>query len=112
MKRNLRYITILVGCLLAVVIVCSQVYTSQIKVASSTEHTDDSSDESQGEATFSMASFSLPSPLNVQINLDPHFLFEIVFESVTKDVPQTAVPSIEEKFFTTLFRVIISPNAP
>jgi hypothetical protein len=61
---------------------------------------------------MSMASFSLPSPVNVQINLDPHCLFEIVFENVKAEVPHTSLPSIEEKLLITLFRVIIAPNAP
>jgi hypothetical protein len=111
MKSNFRYITVILGCLLAMVIVCSQVYTSSSAKCLVTQEQNEESQHPQ-EATVSMASFSLPSPVNVQINLDPHCLFEIVFRTVSKDTPDTAVPSIEEKFFTTLFRVIIAPNAP
>jgi hypothetical protein len=112
MKRNIRLLTVFVGCLLAMVIVCSQVYSLQSKISSTTEQTDDSSSEDSNSASISMASFSLPSPVNVQINLDPHCLFEIVFENVKAEVPHTSLPSIEEKLLITLFRVIIAPNAP
>ena len=114
MKTNLRYVTIFFGCLLAVVIVCSQVYSASSKFIVSTEETSQDSsttDESQ-EASFTMATFSLPAPVNVQINLDPHCLFEIVFENVKEEVPHMSLPSVDEKLMVTLFRVIISPNAP
>ncbi|HEY0744012.1 MAG TPA: hypothetical protein VGD40_21245 [Chryseosolibacter sp.] len=115
MKRNLRYITIFFGCLLAVVIVCSQVYSAQAKLVVLTEQATDDTTSSEGEsgnATISMATFSLPAPVSVQINLDPHCLFEIVFEDVKEEISHTNLPSIEEKLMVTLFRVIISPNAP
>jgi hypothetical protein len=111
MKRNIRILTVVVGCLLAMVIVCSQVYSSHTKLSISKEQTDKSADDSSS-ASISMASFSLPSPVNVQINLDPHCLFEIVFEDVKEEIPCTALPSVEEKLMVTLFRVIIAPNAP
>lgn len=104
--------TVIVGCLLAMVIVCSQVYSAQSKLSVITEQSDDSSADESNSASISMASFSLPSPVNVQINLDPHCLFEIVFENVKEEVPHTTLPSVEEKLMVTLFRVIIAPNAP
>lgn len=112
MKRNIRLLTVFAGCLLAVVIVCSQVYSAQSKISVTVEHSDDSSADDSKSASFSMASFSLPSPVNVQINLDPHCLFEIVFEHVKEEAPTTSLPSVEEKLMVTLFRVIIAPNAP
>jgi hypothetical protein len=112
MKRNIRLLTVFIGCLLAVVIVCSQVYSAQSKISVTTEQADDSSTDDSNSASIGMASFSLPSPVNVQINLDPHCLFEIVFEHVKEEVPHTNLPSVEEKLMITLFRVIIAPNAP
>lgn len=110
MKTNLRYITIIIGCLLAVVIVCSQVYSTQCKSVDTEQS--EGEDQQSDAASISMASFSLPSPVNVQINLDPHCLFEIVFENAEAETPVDSDSSIEEKFFLTLFRVIIAPNAP
>jgi hypothetical protein len=112
MKRNIRLLTVFVGCLLAMVIVCSQVYVGQSKVSVSTEQGDDSLPNDSNSASISMASFSLPAPVSVQINLDPHCLFEILFEHVKEEVPHTSLPSVEEKLMVTLFRVIIAPNAP
>lgn len=112
MKRNIKVLTVILGCLLAMVIVCSQVYVGQSKFSVTTAQSDESSQDESNSASFSMASFSLPSPVNVQINLDPHCLFEIVFEDVKEEIPQTSLPSVEEKLMVTLFRVIIAPNAP
>jgi hypothetical protein len=104
--------TVFVGCLLALVRVWSQIYTSQANAKVKSEVASNAADDNSEEASFSMASFSLPSPVHVQINLDPHCLFEIIFEDAKAEAPQVSLPSIEEKLFVTLFRVIISPNAP
>lgn len=104
--------TIVFGCLLAMAIVCSQVYSAQLKFSAAAEQSSDSSSDDSEKASFSMATFSLPAPVSVQINLDPHCLFEITFEDVKEETPHTTLPSVEEKLLITLFRVIISPNAP
>ena len=110
------WITI-VGCILATVIICAQLlaYYSpsfQNKSVVKTDQKENSKEEKQ-EARIVIASFSIPSPVHVQLNLDPHLLFEIVFE----DDAETKTPAIEsssfsQKLLVTLFRVIISPNAP
>jgi hypothetical protein len=104
--------TVFVGCLLAMVILCSQMYTAHVNAKVKSELASDATDKDSEEASFSMASFSLPSPVHVQINLDPHCLFEILFEDEKAETPQVSLRSIEEKLFVTLFRVIIAPNAP
>jgi hypothetical protein len=108
-----RYITMTLGCLLVVVIVCSQFFSlantsHDLKKPVTTEQTEDTGDQ----AYISLPSFSLPSPVHVQINLDSHCLFEILFENKQTSGTPTYISGCTQKFFTTLFRVIISPNAP
>jgi hypothetical protein len=109
------WITI-VGCLLAAVIVCTQLfaYCSPSFNDQSVVKTEQTADtHEQDEARIVIASFSLPSPVHVQMNLDPHLLFEILFEDdVETRTPAIESASVSQKFLVTLFRVIISPNAP
>jgi hypothetical protein len=101
------------GCLLVVVIACSQFFSlantpDDSKKLVATEQTEDTDDQ----AYISLPSFSLPSPIHVQINLDSHCLFEILFEDKQTSGTSTHVSCFTQKLFATLFRVIISPNAP
>jgi hypothetical protein len=117
MQSKKQILITIVGCVLAAVIICSQLFayyspSFQNKSLVKTEQKEDSKEEKQ-EAKIVIASFSLPSPVHVQMNLDPHLLFEILFE----DDAETKTPAIEsssfsQKLLVTLFRVIISPNAP
>jgi hypothetical protein len=100
----------LLGCLLVVVIGCSQFLGTQSQPESKSLKTEQKSDADH-VSYISLPSFSLPSPVHVQINLDFHCLFEILFESREKRDLSVEVPSFGQ-FFVTLFRVIISPNAP
>jgi hypothetical protein len=50
--------------------------------------------------------------VHVQVNLNPYCLFEIFFE---EDIDEEHVEEdafYPDRFFETMFRVIISPNAP
>jgi hypothetical protein len=110
------WITI-VGCVLAAVIICAQLFayyspSFQSKSLTKTEQKENSKEENQ-EAKIVIASYSIPSPVHVQMNLDPHLLFEILFEDDAETkIPALESSSVSQKFLVTLFRVIISPNAP
>lgn len=96
-------------------IVCSQLFAMQHTVSEDVSALSAQAADEQNEdhSYISIASFSLPSPVTVQLNLDPHFLFEIVLEDAAKQEDHTVDPSpVAQKLLTTLFRVIISPNAP
>ena len=107
----------MVGCVLAAIIICSQLFayyspSFQNKSVVKTEQQENSEDEKQ-EAKIVIASFSIPSPVHVQMNLDPHLLFEILFEDDAEaKTPAIESSSFSQKLLVTLFRVIISPNAP
>lgn len=102
------------GSLLAVVIVCLQFFHFNQPLSKAEVKTEqqESSPSNGEEAIISIASFSIPSPVNVTINLDAYCLFEILFEQSTERDTSAEAPLRPEKLFFTLFRVIISPNAP
>lgn len=113
-KEKLHIATILLGSLLALAITFSQYLSPECTTCSEKvkiEQTENSSDE-ENSAFISLPSFSIPAPVNVQVSLDPYCLFEIFFE---EDIDEDYVEDEEsyaDRFFETMFRVIISPNAP
>lgn len=105
----------MLGCLLAIAMVCSQFFglacthAENKKNAVKTEQSENTSDQA---SYISLPSFSLPSPVHVEINLDSHCLFEIIYEDKQECGTSLDAPNFTTKLFSTLFRVIISPNAP
>jgi len=117
MKRKLkiRSFTIAIGILLALVMTLTQLFQAQVSGFGKKEtRTEQQSSNHQGdEAYISLSSFSLPSAaVHLQVNLDPYCLFEILFEKEHQQPEASRVPLHPEKLLQTLFRVIISPNAP
>jgi hypothetical protein len=114
MNKEIRFTSLIIGSLLSVIIVCSQFF--QLHATSNSEKlTKTEQQESQApseEVILSLPSFSLPSSIQVALNLDAYCLFEILFEEAETTDSSNEAPSYPEKFFMTLFRVIISPNAP
>lgn len=111
-KNRIQYFTIFIGCLLAMVIVCSNVLAYHVKdqAKAKTEKSDES--QSENQVVISMPTFSLPSPVHVEMKLDFHCLFEILFEEDREHNDASDFPSASRKLLVTLFQVIISPNAP
>jgi hypothetical protein len=113
-KNRLHSFTLIVGSILALAIAFSQFLTPE-RVASAekvkTEQNGNKADN-ETEAFVALPSFSLPAPVHVQVNLNPYCLFEIFFE---EDIDENNVEENllhPDRFFETMFRVIISPNAP
>lgn len=116
MTKTHKNWTLFFGILTALVIVLSQLFWFQAatftKKVAETEQKKDAAKEATQEAQISLPSSSLPSTNTVVVEHDFSFIHEILFEKensteVSKSVLQTA-----GKFFQTLFRAIISPNAP
>lgn len=113
-KNRLHIFTLIVGSILALAIAFSQFLTPE-RVSSTekvkTEQTGNKA-ANETEAFVALPSFSLPAPVHVQVNLNPYCLFEIFFE---EDIDENNVEENllhPDRFFETMFRVIISPNAP
>lgn len=113
-KERSHTASIFLGSLLAAAIVFSQYLTPECLFSAkkvNTEQTEKTSDDSK-TAFISLPTFSIPAPLSVQVNLIPHCLFEFFFQENIDDNYATDDESYTDRFFQTMFRVIISPNAP
>lgn len=114
MKKNIQTLTLVFGLILAIAIVCAQVFSFQAADAKGkvvkTEQNQKKSEQS--ECVISAPSISLPSSSNVTPSLEVYYLFEIIFEAEVPAVPFDQCKLQPQKLFRTLFSVIISPNAP
>lgn len=101
------------GVILAVAIICSNVWTNHFTKATEAAKTEQSSD-TKSDTTFeffSAPTLSPPSVFNVHFSLDSFCLFDLSYESIEED-SEVSDPIEPPKLLLTLFRVIISPNAP
>ncbi len=113
-RKDTKIVTTFMGVLVALAIVCSQLFyfqpASALKKETKTEqHQSENSDE---QVYFSVPSTSLPSSTHVELNPNVFLLFEILFEENTYLVPEFIVAIPLGQFFRTVFGVTISPNAP
>ena len=113
-KERLHISTLIIGSILAVAIAFSDFLAIDSPPSSEkakTEQTTNLPDEETG-SFISLPSFSLPAPVHLQSNLNPYCLFEIFHEEDIDENQDTGNPLSPHRFFETMFRVIISPNAP
>lgn len=97
------------GIVLALAIICSNVWTNHFTKEKEVTKTEQSSD-----ATFefySAPTLSPPSVFHVNLSLDVFCLFDLTYESLNEH-SEVSDPIEPPKLLLTLFRVIISPNAP
>jgi hypothetical protein len=113
MKNKIQISTIVIGLLLAAAVVCSHVFhliaEPSIEKGSKTEQTETSGED----FTFTTAPTTTPpASAHVHSNLLAYLIFEII-QPQTREVTRSTNPSTHAgKLLLTLFRVIISPNAP
>jgi hypothetical protein len=114
MKERLHISTLIIGSILACAIAFSQFLTKEVPISGEKAKTEQSQDSPEKEtgSYISLPSFSLPAPVHVQANLNPYCLFEIFFEEDTDENQEEENLLYTDRFFETMFRVIISPNAP
>ncbi|MGC1244533.1 MAG: hypothetical protein WA874_23295 [Chryseosolibacter sp.] len=113
-KERLHLATLIFGSILALAIAFSQFVPPASPGHIEKAKTEQAENTAGKDAAsfISLPSFSLPAPIHLQVNLDPHCLFEIFFEE-DKDENQVEDDLLHtDRFFETMFRVIISPNAP
>jgi H+/gluconate symporter-like permease len=114
-KKRLHTLTIVMGVITALVMVCSQLFFFEVakytKKDVKTEKHEQQHEED--ESYISLPSFSQPtSSAHVSLSHKPFCLFEILFENNKEEVDTHTIPLSLGKFLQTLFRVTISPNAP
>jgi hypothetical protein len=114
-KEKIHLLTIMAGLLLAIAIVFSQVFQSQLTthLKHDVKKTEQKKTDNQEEQLYSAApSFSLPSSVQLHLNVEAYCLFEIVCSEEQHQSDSHESPLRPQKLFQTLFRVIIAPNAP
>ena len=114
MKRHeTKIVTMALGILVALAIVCSQLFYFQPTSISKKETKTEQHQENSGDqVSFSVPSTSLPSSVHVVLNPDVFLLFEILFEENVSKIPELTVAIPLGQFFRTVFGLTISPNAP
>jgi len=116
MKSLLKYkiVTLLTGIATASVIVFSQLFYFQAanycQEKAETEQHDQKTDAP--ERYISIPSSTITSTSHIEINQDLSFVIEILFKKETDEESNHTISLPVNKFFHTLFRFIISPNAP
>lgn len=115
-KERVHTLTIIMGVITAFVMVFSQVFyfqpSSFAKKEIKTEKQEKQQDD-KNDSYISLPSFSQPtSSVHVELDQKPLCLFEIFFGKGTEENSEHDIPLSLGKFFQTLFRVIIAPNAP
>ena len=113
-KEKLHTASMIIGSMLALLIAFSQFLMPECGDSTEKVKTEQSGKTAGEEEPIyiSLPTYSLPVPINVQVNLDAYCLFEILFEEdIDEDYVEEHV-SYTDRFFETMFQVIISPNAP
>lgn len=115
MKSLFRHkiLTLSAGIVTAGIIVFSQLFYFQAATYCqekvNTEHEQKSD---APESYISIPSSTISSTSNIEIHQDLSFVLEILFEKKTDEESNNTISLPVNKFFHTLFRFIISPNAP
>jgi hypothetical protein len=114
MNRNHKNWTLSLGIITATVIVLSQLFWFQTadfsKKKAATEQTEDANQ--QEVAHISLPSPSIPTGTSVEQGQKSSFIQVLLFEEGKDSEIPTSLPTVVGKFFKTLFRVLIAPNAP
>lgn len=116
MKSLFRHkiLTLLAGIATAAVIIFSQLFYFQAanycQEKAETEQQDQKKDGP--ETHISIPSSTISSSSHIEITQDLSFVLEILFERESKEEEVTRISLPVNRFFQTLFRFIISPNAP
>lgn len=119
-SKAFKYGSLFIGLLAAVVIILSQslafeepakTIKEKIKKESAAK-TDGQSTDNNNVSTLTISTTSFPAAAQINFFQDAFCLFEILFsnEDASTDSLPIAVPL--SKFYSTLLRVFISPNAP
>jgi hypothetical protein len=116
MKSLFRHkiLTLLAGIATAGVIVFSQLFYFQ--AANYCQEKADTEQQAQkkdgSETHISIPSSSISSSTHIELTHDLVFILDALFESDSNEGEATSISLPANRFFQTLFRFIISPNAP
>jgi len=117
MKSLFRHkiLTLLAGIATAGVIVFSQLFYFQAANYCQEKVDTEQQDQKKKDGTethISIPSSSISSSSHIELTHDLSFILEALFQSESKEEEVTSISLPVNRFFQTLFRFIISPNAP
>lgn len=109
-----RILTLLAGIATAAVIVFSQLFYFQAANYCQEKIKSEQSEQKAGtsENFISIPSSTISSSTQIVINQELSFVLEILFEDESAHEGESHFAIPIQKYFQTLFRFIISPNAP
>jgi hypothetical protein len=110
MNKSIKHVASLtLGVLLAVAILCSNIFPGHAHPKKEGVKTEQS--PKSEVVVFSAPTLSPPSVFHVTLSLDIFCLFDVTNDT-TYETAEVSDSIDAPKLFLTLFRVIISPNAP
>ncbi len=104
----------LLGLMVAVFVVTQEVLPVQCETIAEQQEQLEADQESEDQEEIHAYTFDAVLPA-ASISIEPFqaiLLAEINFESDEKEYPRNDIPLCDSPFYKTLFRQIISPNAP
>ncbi len=109
-----RILTLFAGVVTASVIIFSQLFYFQAATYCQERVDIEQHDQKEGtaESYISIPSSTISSTSHIEISQDLNFVLEILFERKPDEEIITRISHPVNRFFQTLFRFIISPNAP
>lgn len=109
-----RIFILLAGIATAGVIVFSQLFYFQAATyCQNKAETEQQAQKAGTEETYiSIPSSTISSTSHIEINQDISFVLEILLEDDSEEEAPAKIALPVNKFFQTLFRFIVSPNAP
>ena len=116
-KRQYKLFTIILGLATALLVVLSQLFFYQgteickKEVKAEKQESRDAGD-SKGESIATLPSFTVQASCCVHLSHEAVLLFEIFNREDKKIALSHDLPVALGKYFLTLFRIIIAPNAP
>jgi len=103
----------MLGLLLAAAIVCSNIFLFEHTRSVKKELKSEKAKEEQTPSFTAAPTITTPpTSVHVQFNVASYCLFEIGTAPEKEEQVASDITSYPSRFFLTLFRVIISPNAP
>lgn len=112
-KEKIQALTMVAGLLLTVAIVCSNVLLLSQKFHQVAEvKSEKAQDEKEIVALTAAPTTTPPSSFHVQMKVEAHCLFEVILDNERNEEFISEFAFHPGKLVLTLFRVIISPNAP
>lgn len=102
----------LIWVILGSAVLVQQVSAAPVASSSIESSTSDDSDEQEEEEVVSVSQAAINSVVGVHLTQEMHQIMEIRFESKNDPETEDEVTLFETEHHRTLFRQVISPNAP